>query len=127
MRMHTQRDLLVWIIWMDKQLNDPDRTAYYLMQIAAEIRRANVKNPAKVKIEDMRLKFDLFKKRKKPTNFLQSISQSTSEIPEQASNEAESSTSDTRVTKEHLVQATAASKSMWLSAVGLTTSTKDTK
>lgn len=120
MRIHTHRDLLVWIIWMDKQLNAPDRTAYYLMQIAAEIRRANVKNPSKVKIEDMRLKFDMFKKCSK-------IPKLPSQNLPNLENIQSSTQSDTRlnsVTEEQLTQATASSKAMWLSAVGLTENPK---
>jgi len=44
--------------WLDKQWNQPDRTDNYLMQIAAEVRRGNLKNPSKLEVKDMRLKFE---------------------------------------------------------------------
>jgi hypothetical protein len=53
----THRQFVEWMAWLDLEKNRPDRTEHYLMEIAAEIRRGNVKRPADVKLEDFRLEF----------------------------------------------------------------------
>lgn len=53
----THRQFAAWIAWLSEQWEQPSRTDNYLMQIAAEIRRGNVKKPRSVKIEHMRLRF----------------------------------------------------------------------
>lgn len=57
MRKHTQRQLLMWMAWLEMQWSRPDRTAYYLMQVSAEVRRGNAKKPAAVKMEHFKLNF----------------------------------------------------------------------
>mgnify|MGYP003545096950 CR=1 FL=1 len=44
----THRQYLAWQAWFDLQLNNPDKVDFYLMQIAAEVRRTIVKEPSKV-------------------------------------------------------------------------------
>lgn len=53
----THRQFRVWKQWLLNENNRPDRTDYYLMQIAAEIRKPNVKNHRRVKIGDFKLVF----------------------------------------------------------------------
>lgn len=43
--------------WLAGELNNPDRTDNYLMQIAAEVRRTRYKNPKDVKLQDLKLSF----------------------------------------------------------------------
>ena len=55
---HTHRELLTWLAWLDNKESNPDPTQYYLMQIAAEVRRVLAKNPSKVKLDDFQLQFN---------------------------------------------------------------------
>lgn len=54
----TERQLVVWMAWLAIQLNQPSRSDYYSMVIAAEIRRGNSKNPRSVKVGDFKLRFN---------------------------------------------------------------------
>lgn len=63
----THRQYLAWLAWDREQMNYPDLTQMYLMQIAAEIRRGNVKSPRSVQIEHMRLKFKAERDKKQPS------------------------------------------------------------
>ena len=47
----------MWLEYLDAEVNGFHREDYYMAQIAAEVRRGHVKNPKKVKVEDMVLKF----------------------------------------------------------------------
>ena len=38
--------------WLNDQWNKPERLEYYLMQIAAEVRRVLAKNPNNIKVDD---------------------------------------------------------------------------
>lgn len=53
----THRQFRVWKQWLRDENNRPQRIDYYLMQIAAEIRKPNVKNHRKVRTGDFRLVF----------------------------------------------------------------------
>lgn len=53
----THREFLVRMAWIENDMERPSREDWYLMQIAAEILRDRVKDPSKVKLEDMRLRF----------------------------------------------------------------------
>jgi hypothetical protein len=53
----THRQFLAWQEWLAQDLDRPSRSDHYLMQAAAEARRCWVKEPNKVRIEDMRLEF----------------------------------------------------------------------
>jgi hypothetical protein len=52
----THREVQTRLAWLDEQFDRPDRADYYMMQIAAEIRRWKLKDPRVVKISDMLLK-----------------------------------------------------------------------
>lgn len=56
---HTEKQILVWLEWLDQQMNVPSRTDTYLMQVAAELVRGQVKSAdkRKIKINDFRIKF----------------------------------------------------------------------
>lgn len=53
----THRQFMVALQWLRDQWENPDRTDYYLMQIAAEVRRGNAKNPRSVDANDFKMKF----------------------------------------------------------------------
>lgn len=53
----THREFLTWQAWIDRQWNRPDRTDFYLMQVACEVRRVLSRKPAGIKIDDFRLPF----------------------------------------------------------------------
>jgi hypothetical protein len=53
----SHREHLVFLAWLDMQWDRPARIEYYLMQVAAEVRRTLVRNPAKVDANDFQLKF----------------------------------------------------------------------
>lgn len=59
MRQHTTRQYLVWMRFLENQTNLPSTELYYLMQIAAEIRRTRVKHPEQVKLDDMKIPFEI--------------------------------------------------------------------
>jgi hypothetical protein len=48
---------VLWMEYLEWEVNAFDRTCYYLAQIAAEIRRPNVKRGVVVNIKDFLLKF----------------------------------------------------------------------
>jgi hypothetical protein len=56
MRSMTQREYEARMAWLDEELNNPSRTDWYLMQIAAEVRKSVVKDPSSVKLPSMKLK-----------------------------------------------------------------------
>ena len=53
----TERKLGAVLEWLAKQWDTPDRTDYYLMQIAYEVCRMMTKNPGQVKMEHFKLRF----------------------------------------------------------------------
>ena len=57
MEKHTHREFVVWMRWLDEEWNRPEPSDYYLMQIAAEIRRVLSKKPRHIKMEDFKLEF----------------------------------------------------------------------
>lgn len=56
------RDLMLWREFFRWEDNAHDRYVYHLAQIAAEIRRSNVKDPRFVKVEHFIAKFEYGKK-----------------------------------------------------------------
>ena len=48
---------ILWMEYLDWEINAFDKTCYYLAQIAAEIRRPNVKKGVIVKVQDFIIKF----------------------------------------------------------------------
>ena len=55
----SHREYQTRLAWMQKELNTPDRTDFYLMQIAQEVRRVLHKKPAEVNLDQFKLKFSL--------------------------------------------------------------------
>lgn len=56
----THREHRLWVEWLSEQWNEPERSDWYLMQIAAEIRQFRYgfsKHPQAVKLKDMKLPF----------------------------------------------------------------------
>jgi len=49
--------LVLWMEYLDWEINSFDKYCYYLAQLAAEVRRPNVKKGTIVKIEDFIMKF----------------------------------------------------------------------
>jgi hypothetical protein len=48
---------VLWMEYLEWEINAFDKTCYYLAQIAAEVRRPNVKKGVFVKVEDFIMKF----------------------------------------------------------------------
>lgn len=55
---HTHRQLQTWLEWIKINLNHPGKVENYLMSVAAEVRRSGKKNPALIKVSDLKLKWD---------------------------------------------------------------------
>jgi hypothetical protein len=53
----TARQAQVWSAWFSRQMNQPDRTDHYLMQIALVVARSNSKRPRSIKMKDFELEF----------------------------------------------------------------------
>lgn len=54
----TEKQFVVWTEYLEELYNSPDRHDYYLMQVAAEVRKGNVARPNQVKIDSFKLKFE---------------------------------------------------------------------
>lgn len=67
MRRHTQRQFLVTLAWIEHDMSRPSRSDHYLMQVAAEGRRALVEKPSLVKVEDFRIRFGSDEDRPEPS------------------------------------------------------------
>jgi len=61
---HTEDEILAWFIWINQQYDVPNRSDYYLMQIAQQVARVLSKEPKRIKLSDFKLKFGLFEKQK---------------------------------------------------------------
>ena len=59
----SHREYELRLAWMLEQNNRPSRTDFYLMQIAAEVRRVLHKQPNTVRAQDFELKFGKSKKK----------------------------------------------------------------
>jgi hypothetical protein len=59
MREHTERELRVWLCWLDIEEYEtpPSRTDYYLAQVAASVARVLSRRPQDIKVEHFLLKF----------------------------------------------------------------------
>lgn len=53
----TATEFVEWIAYLDMDVNAFHREDYYLAQIAAEVRRGRVKDPSRVRTEDLLIKF----------------------------------------------------------------------
>jgi hypothetical protein len=54
---HTEREMRITLAWLRMQWDRPNRTDWYLMQIAAEVRKGLVKYPNHVKTDQLKIKF----------------------------------------------------------------------
>lgn len=66
MKSHTRRELRLWLVWLRRQWDRPDRHDWYLMQLACEVRRVLSKKPASIKVQDFKLRFGTEKTKSKP-------------------------------------------------------------
>ena len=57
MRTHTNRECMAWLRWLEEQKNNPSRSDYYLMRIAAEVRKSWAKDPTKIQLNQFRINF----------------------------------------------------------------------
>lgn len=55
MKTKTNREYRTWMRWLENEDNNPSRSDWYLMQVAAEIRRSNRKDPNSVAVRDLKL------------------------------------------------------------------------
>jgi hypothetical protein len=62
MEKHTEREMKITLAWLEMQWDHPNRTDWYLMQIAAEVRKGLVKRPNNVKTENLKIKFKFDRK-----------------------------------------------------------------
>jgi hypothetical protein len=53
----SHREHLLWVAYLNEEWESPDPHAWYMMSIAAEVRRVLAANPGAIKVEDFRLKF----------------------------------------------------------------------
>jgi len=60
----TSSEFVKWIRYLDDEVNAFHREDYYWAQIAAEIRRGNVKHPKNVKVGDFIMTFTTTTKKK---------------------------------------------------------------
>lgn len=63
LKKHTKKQIAAWLIYLKERWNNPTVTEFYLMQIAAEIRRTNAKHPKKIKLDQLRIRFQDAKKK----------------------------------------------------------------
>jgi hypothetical protein len=118
MRKHTQRQLRVWLAWLEIQLNIPDRTAYYLAQLTAEVRRGHVRKPESVQTKTFIMQFRSTKKVVRDTaNKTNNASLASASRVTVSSEGDESSAEDLR--QQAIQRATAVSKSIWATRLGL--------
>lgn len=57
---------VLWMQYLDWEINAFDKTCYYLAQIAAEVRRPNMPKGKTIKLEDFIIKFSGKKSAEKP-------------------------------------------------------------
>jgi len=62
---------ILWMEYLDWEINAFDKTCYYLAQIAAEVRRPNMPKGKTVKLEDFIIKFSSKKEEEKPLKDVQ--------------------------------------------------------
>jgi hypothetical protein len=54
---HSASQFIQWLEFLEWEFNSPDKICYYLAQIAAEMRRSQVKSGVVVRLEDFLIKF----------------------------------------------------------------------
>lgn len=52
------REYLLWMAWLDKQWNQPDRSDHYLMQVSRDIARVLSKHPGRIQTKDFKIEFE---------------------------------------------------------------------
>ena len=57
MQSMTNREFRTWSAWLDEQWNEPDRTDYYLMQVAGYV--SHVLSKKSWKLDDFKINFKL--------------------------------------------------------------------
>jgi len=57
---------VLWMEYLDWEINAFDKTCYYLAQIAAEVRKPNMPKGKTIKLEDFIIKFTSKKAEEKP-------------------------------------------------------------
>jgi hypothetical protein len=60
MEAHTERELRVWLAWLEEEEGRPSRADWYSMQVAASVHRvlaAFSRNAPPVRLEDFKLRF----------------------------------------------------------------------
>ena len=62
---------VLWMEYLDWEINAFDKTCYYLAQIAAEVRRPNMPKGKSVKLEDFIIEFSSKKAEEKPSEDVQ--------------------------------------------------------
>ncbi len=55
---HSERELRIWLAWLNLQWNRPDRHDHYMMQAALEALRGRLKKPGDASMKDMVLRFE---------------------------------------------------------------------
>jgi hypothetical protein len=60
-------ELIMWKVYLERDINTFHREDYYYAQIALEVRRVLAKNPNKIKLEQFLLRFSLKNAKKKIT------------------------------------------------------------
>ena len=66
-RKTSSSEFVLWMEYLEWDINAFDKNTYYLAQIAAEVRRSFVKSPKLVKIQDFIMKFTKEKELELPT------------------------------------------------------------
>jgi len=69
----SHREYMTRMAWIQKELNTPDRTDFYLMQVAQEVRRVLHKKPNTVTLDQFKIKFSLQTARSAETDKQQKI------------------------------------------------------
>lgn len=54
----THRQFSMWQVWLEGEWHRPNRSDYYAMRTALEVRRVLMSNPNLVQIKDMKVRFD---------------------------------------------------------------------
>lgn len=65
-------EFVEWLAFLELKWKEREKEEYYLAQIAAEIRRGNVRDPRKVDVENFLLKFKAGPKKKDPPSLVES-------------------------------------------------------
>jgi hypothetical protein len=70
-RKTSSSEFVLWMEYLEWEINAFDKNTLYLAQIAAEVRRSYVRSPKLVKIQDFIMKFTKGKESEAPTEDVQ--------------------------------------------------------